>query len=190
MHDIRLIRDDPAAFDAALARRNVAPQSTALLALDEKRRALVTQSENLLAERNAASKAVGAAKAKGDEVEFERLRALVSDSKEKIAALDAEATEADAALRDALLEIPNLPLGDIPDGTDESDNVEDKKWGTPPALGFEPKQHFDLGEAMGCMDFEAAAKLPPAPRARPVHARHPCRPQRSDRSLDTRSCAR
>ena len=159
MHDIRLIRDDPAAFDAALARRKVEPQSSVLLALDEERRALVTKSETLLAERNAASKAVGAAKASGDDAEFERLRALVSDSKDKIAALDAEVAEADAALRDALLEIPNLPRDDIPDGADENDNVEDKKWGTPPTLGFEPKQHFDLGEAMGCMDFEAAAKL-------------------------------
>lgn len=159
MHDIRLIRDDPAAFDAALARRKVEPLSASLLALDEKRRALVTQSETLLAERNAASKQVGKAKASGDEAEFERLRALVSDSKEKIAALEAQTAEADAALRDALMEIPNLPRDDIPDGSDEADNVEDKKWGTPPALGFEPKQHFDLGEAMGCMDFEAAAKL-------------------------------
>jgi seryl-tRNA synthetase len=159
MHDIRLIRDDADAFDAALARRKVAPQSAALLALDEKRRALVTQSETLLAERNAASKAVGAAKASGDEAEFERLRTLVSESKDKITALEAEAAEADAALRDALMQIPNLPREDIPDGEDELGNVEDKKWGTPPALGFEPKQHFDLGEAMGCMDFEAAAKL-------------------------------
>jgi len=144
---------------AALARRKVEPQSASLLALDEKRRALVTQSETLLAERNAASKQVGAAKAKGDDAEFERLRALVSDSKEKIAALESETAEADAALRDALMLLPNLPRDDIPDGEDEADNVEDKTWGTPPELGFEPQQHFDLGEAMGCMDFEVAAKL-------------------------------
>ena len=134
MHDIRLIRDDPAAFDAALARRKAEPLSASLLALDEKRRGLVTESEQLLAERNAASKQVGKAKASGDEAEFERLRALVSDSKEKIAALETQTAEADAALRDALMEIPNLPRDDIPDGNDETDNIEDKKWGTPPAF--------------------------------------------------------
>ncbi len=159
MHDIRLIREDAAAFDAALARRKLEPQSASLLALDEKRRALVTQSETLLAERNAASKQVGAAKAKGDDAEFERLRALVSENKDKIAALEAETAEADAALRDALMQLPNLPNADIPDGADEADNVEDKKWGTPPSFSFDPKQHFDLGEAMGCMDFETAGKL-------------------------------
>ncbi len=159
MHDIRLIREDAAAFDAALARRKVDPQSASLLALDEKRRALVTQSETLLAERNAASKQVGAAKAKGDDAEFERLRALVSENKDKIAALEAETAEADSALRDALMQLPNLPNADIPDGADEADNVEDKTWGTPPSFSFEPKQHFDLGEAMGCMDFETAGKL-------------------------------
>ncbi|MCL4171160.1 UNVERIFIED_CONTAM: hypothetical protein GTU68_040474, partial [Idotea baltica] len=159
MHDIRAIRDDPAAFDAALARRGAAPESSALLALDQKRRDLVTQSEALLAERNAASKQVGAAKASGDEAEFERLRALVGERKEQITALEAQTAEADAALRDALMRLPNLPLDGVPVGADENDNVEDKTWGTPPTFTFEPKQHFDLGEAMGCMDFDTAAKL-------------------------------
>ncbi len=159
MHDIRFIRDNPEAFDAAMARRGLQPQSASLLALDEARRELVTRVDGLLTERNTASKQVGAAKAKGDDAEFERLRALVSDSKDKIAALEAEAAKADDALRDALMGLPNLPLDTIPDGEDEADNALDKTIGTPPAFDFAPKQHFDLGEAMGCMDFEAAAKL-------------------------------
>ena len=110
MHDIRQIRDAPHAFDAALARRGLPPASPEILALDETRRARIAAAETALAERNAASKAVGAAKARGDEAEFERLRALVAEKKDEIARLEAEAAAADAALRDLLLGIPNLPL--------------------------------------------------------------------------------
>lgn len=159
MHDIRQIRETPEAFDAALARRGLAPLSASLLTLDETRRGAVTGSESALAERNAASKQVGAAKASGDEAEFERLRALVAAKKEEIAKLEDEARTADAALRDALLEIPNLPYDDVPDGASEDDNVEVNRWGTPSTLDFNPVEHFDIAGVKPGMDFETAAKL-------------------------------
>jgi len=159
MHDIRAIRETPDAFDAALARRGDEPVAQSLLALDEARRTAIAAAEAALAERNAASKQVGAAKAKGDEVEFERLRALVTDKKAEIARLEAEAKAADEALQTRLLELPNLPLESVPDGADETANVELRRHGEPRRDLAAPKQHFELGEAMGCMDFEAAAKL-------------------------------
>ncbi|WP_298435686.1 serine--tRNA ligase [uncultured Jannaschia sp.] len=159
MHDIRTIRDDPAAFDAGLARRGLAPMSSELLALDTARRATITASEAALAERNAASKQVGAAKASGDEAEFERLRGLVADKKAEIARLEDEARETDAALRTALLEIPNLPDADVPDGADEGDNVEVNRWGTPATFDFAAKEHFEIAGVAPGMDFETAAKL-------------------------------
>ncbi|MGB3555057.1 MAG: serine--tRNA ligase [Jannaschia sp.] len=159
MHDIRTIRDDPAAFDASLARRGLAPISAELLALDEARRGAITGSEAALAERNAASKAVGAAKASGNEAEFERLRALVAAKKEELSRLEDEAREADAALRDALLEIPNLPDDDVPDGADEAENVEIKRWGTPRTFAFAAREHYEIAGVIPGMDFETAAKL-------------------------------
>lgn len=159
MHDIRTIREAPKAFDAALARRGLAPVSPAILALDERRRTLIRAAEGALAERNAASKAVGAAKGRGDTDEFERLRALVGAKRDEIARLEAEAAEADAGLRDLLLGVPNLPAADVPDGKDEADNVEIRRWGTPRDFDFAPREHFEIGEALGLMDFEAAAKL-------------------------------
>jgi seryl-tRNA synthetase len=159
MHDIRTIRDDPAAFDATLARRGMAPVSASLLALDEARRAAITGAEAALADRNAASKQVGAAKAQGDEAEFERLRALVADKKAEIARLEEEAREADTALREALLDLPNLPDPDVPDGADEADNVEIARWGTPRAFDFAPKEHYEIAGVRPGMDFETAAKL-------------------------------
>ncbi|QIE54628.1 serine--tRNA ligase [Pikeienuella piscinae] len=159
MHDIRLIRDDPAAFDAALARRGLAAQADAILAIDAARRARIAAAEGALAERNAASKLVGAARAKGDEAEFERLRALVAAKKAEIATLEEEAKAEDARLTDALMALPNLPLESIPDGADESGNVEVSRKGAPRDYPFKPKEHFEIGEAMGLMDFETAAKL-------------------------------
>ncbi|MEO0682142.1 MAG: serine--tRNA ligase [Pseudomonadota bacterium] len=159
MHDIRAIREAPEAFDAALARRGLSPVASELLSLDESRRARIAAAEAALAERNAASKQVGAAKAKGDEAEFERLRALVADKKAEIARLEEEAKAEDAALRDALMGLPNLPLADVPDGEDESGNVELRRHLSPRDHPFAPKEHWELGEAMGAMDFEAAAKL-------------------------------
>ncbi|WP_299646203.1 serine--tRNA ligase [uncultured Jannaschia sp.] len=159
MHDIRTIRDDPAAFDAALARRGLAPVSADLLALDETRRRAITGAEAALADRNAASKQVGAAKAAGDDAEFERLRVLVAAKKDEIAALEDEARKADEALRAALLEIPNLPDADVPDGKDEADNVEIARWGEPATFDFAAKEHFEIAGVIPGMDFETAAKL-------------------------------
>ncbi len=159
MHDIRMIRDNPAAFDAALSRRGVAPVSAQILDLDEGRRAKILAAETAQADANAAAKQVGAAKAKGDEAEFERLRALVATKKAEIAALNDEAKEADATLTTLMLTIPNLPYADIPDGADEADNVEIKKHGNPRNFAFNPVEHFEIPAIVPGMDFETAAKL-------------------------------
>jgi seryl-tRNA synthetase len=159
MHDIRAIRDNPQAFDAALARRGLPPQSPAILALDAERRARITEAEQATADQNRASREVGAAKARGDEAEFERLRALVADKKAEIARLTEEAKEKDRALDDLLLTIPNLPAPDVPDGADEADNVELKRWGSPRDLAFPALEHYDIPAARPGLDFEAAATL-------------------------------
>lgn len=159
MHDIRAIRENPEQFDAALARRGLSALSPGILALDEARRAAILAAETAQAEQNAASKQVGAAKAKGDEAEFERLRALVAEKKTEVAAMQAEASAKDAELRDILLTIPNLPLEEVPQGADEDDNVEISTWGTPRKLDFAPKEHFELSGVGANMDFGTAAKL-------------------------------
>lgn len=159
MHDIRLIRENPDAFDAVLARRALSPLSAEILAIDADRRARITAAETALADRNVASKQVGQAKASGDEAEFERLRALVTAKKDEIALLEAEAAVEDKRLNDLMLTIPNAPLDSIPEGNSEDDNLELHRHGTPRAFNFAPKEHFELGEAMGLMDFETAAKL-------------------------------
>ena len=159
MHDIRVIRDDPAAFDAALARRGLAPMSPEILALDADRRARIAAAETAQADQNKASKEVGAAKARGDDAEFERLRALVGEKKSEIAAMQAEADALDAQLRDLLMTIPNLPLDSVPDGADEDDNVEIRRWAEPPALDFQPVEHFEIAGVRAGMDFATAAKL-------------------------------
>ncbi len=159
MHDIRLIRETPEAFDAALARRGLAPVSAELLAIDAARRARILAAETAQAERNAASKEVGAAKARGDEAEFDRLRALVAEKKDEIARLEDEAKAEDAKLRERLMELPNLPREDVPEGADEADNVELRRVGTPPAFDFAPKEHFEIAGVKPGMDFETAAKL-------------------------------
>ncbi|MBZ4023923.1 serine--tRNA ligase [Rhodobacter sp. TJ_12] len=159
MHDIRAIRENPAQFDADLARRGAEALSGPVLALDEKRRAAILAAETAQAAQNAAAKQVGAAKAKGDEAEFERLRALVAEKKSEVAALQAEAAALDAELRDLLLTIPNAPLADVPEGEDEDQNVEVSRWGTPKSFAFTPKEHYELSAVGGNMDFETAAKL-------------------------------
>ncbi|MDC1399668.1 serine--tRNA ligase [Yoonia sp.] len=159
MHDIRTIRDNPAAFDAALSRRGIAPVSSRILAMDEARRAKILAAESAQAEANKAAKEVGAAKGRGDDAEFERLRALVAEKKSQIAALNDEAKAEDTALTDLLMGIPNLPDPSIPDGTDEADNVEIHRFGTPPALDFTAIEHFDIPAIRPGMDFETAAKL-------------------------------
>ena len=158
MHDIRAIRENPAAFDAAMARRGVLDASAALLQIDGDRRAAILAAETAQADQNKASKEVGAAKAKGDEAEFERLRALVAEKKAEVAAMQARAKELDDHLTDALMRIPNLPHDSIPDGADEHDNVEIHRWGTPRQIEG-AKEHYDLAAVQAGMDFETAAKL-------------------------------
>jgi seryl-tRNA synthetase len=159
MHDIRTIRENPAAFDAALSRRGLDGVSSDLLAIDEARRTKILAAETAAAAQNAASKEVGAAKARGDDAEFARLRALVAEKKAEIARLTDEAGAEDARLKDALLRIPNLPLDEVPTGRDEADNVEIRRWGTPRILDFTPREHFDIEGAKPGLDFETAAKL-------------------------------
>jgi seryl-tRNA synthetase len=159
MHDIRAIRDNPAAFDAALARRGLSPVSPIILALDETRRARILAAENAQAEANKAAKKVGAAKARGDDAEFERLRALVATRKDDIARLTDEAKAQDQALTDLLLTIPNLPHDDVPTGANEDDNVEIRRDGAPRNFAFQPLEHYQLPAVQGGMDFETATKL-------------------------------
>ena len=159
MHDIKAIRENPSAFDAALARRGDAPVSASLLALDESRRAKILAAENAQADQNKASKEVGAAKGRGDDAEFERLRVLVGEKKAEVAAMREEANALDTQLNEALAYIPNLPAADVPDGADEDDNVEVSTWGTPPTFDFTPKEHFEIAAVGGAMDFETGAKL-------------------------------
>ena len=159
MHDIRAIRENPAVFDAALARRGNAPVSSDILSLDTDRRACIQATEAAQAEQNKASKLVGAAKAKGDEAEFDRLRALVSEKKVEMASLGEEAKAKDEALADMLMGIPNLPFDDTPDGADENDNVEVHRWGTPREFNFTPKEHFELAATAEGLDFETAGKI-------------------------------
>ncbi len=159
MHDIRAIRENPQAFDAAMQRRGLSGVAAEVLAIDEARRAKITAAEAAQAERNAASKEVGAAKARGDEAEFERLRALVAEKKDEVARLEEEAKAEDQRLADLLMGLPNLPLDEVPDGADENDNVEIRRWGTPRSFDFAPREHFDIPAAKPGMDFETAAKL-------------------------------
>lgn len=159
MHDIRTIRENPEAFDAALAMRNAAPMSAEILAMDGRRRAKITKAEQALAERNAASKEIGRAKAQGLDEEFERLRLLVADKKAEIATLDAEAKAENDTLQNLLMTLPNRPYDDIPLGKDEADNIEIHRWGTPVSLDFEAKEHFELASVEANMDFETAAKI-------------------------------
>ncbi|MEM8655257.1 MAG: serine--tRNA ligase [Pseudomonadota bacterium] len=158
MHDIRAIRANPAAFDAALARRGDAAMSSSLLALDEARRAKILAAETAQAEQNKASKEVGAAKGRGDEDEFQRLRALVAEKKTEIARMQDAAKALDAELTDALARIANVPADDVPDGADEDDNVEIRRWGNPRNFEHDPKEHFEIAGVAASMDFETAAK--------------------------------
>ncbi len=158
MHDIRLIRDDPAAFDAALARRRFEPRSAALAALDERRRALLTEIQAGQARRNEASKAIGAAKAQRDEATAATLMAEVAALKERMPAIEAQEAALGAELTDALAGIPNLPLPDVPEGADEDDNLVEKTVGDPPAFGFAVREHDAIGPAIG-LDFETGVRL-------------------------------
>jgi seryl-tRNA synthetase len=159
MYDIKWIRENPEAFDRGLKRRGLEPLSAKLIALDEQRRAAITKSEQAQARRNAASKEIGQAKAKKDETTAAALMAEVATLKETMPALDDEQKKLGDQLDKELAQIPNLPLDEVPDGADEHGNVEKHKSGEKRSYPFTPKQHFELGEALGMMDFELAAKL-------------------------------
>jgi seryl-tRNA synthetase len=158
MHDIRAIREDPAAFDTGLQKRGLGPQSAGLLQLDEARRGRVTEAQALQTRRNEASKEIGKAKAARDEAKAEALMAEVAGIKDRMATLESEAAEAGRALDDALAALPNLPAAEVPEGADEHANVETKRWGTPRAFDFAPKDHADIGPALG-LDFEGGALI-------------------------------
>ena len=159
MHDIKSIRDNPQAFDAGLARRGLKPLSASLLAIDERRRASILASEQAQARRNAASKEIGDAKKAKDEARAAKLMAEVAELKTTMPELEAAAKAADEELANELSAIPNLPLGEVPDGVDEHGNVQRHVFGNRRNYAFAPKPHDDLGGALGDMDFEAAAKL-------------------------------
>jgi len=157
MFDIKWIRDNQEAFDAAMTRRGLAPQAAGLIALDTTRRDAQTEAQDIQAERNRLSKEIGAAKAKGEDAQ--EIMDAVSKTKTAEAEAEKAADEASVALNTALSELPNLPADDVPDGPDEASNVEVRTWGDKPTLDFTPKEHFDIGEALGFMDFETAAKM-------------------------------
>jgi seryl-tRNA synthetase len=157
MHDIRTIRADGAAFDAALARRFLAPVSAELLAKDIARRAAQTTLQDQQARRNALARQVGEGKRRG--ADTAALEAESTALRDEMAALEQQAASLDADIRTALAAIPNLLDSDVPDGRDESANIVLKQVGEPRDLGFQPRQHFELGEALGMMDFETAAKI-------------------------------
>ena len=158
MLDIHYIRENADLVDALLARRGHAPVSSDILALDQARRAAVTHAQDLQSARNAASKGIGAAKASGDEAEAQRLMAEVADLKQALQEAEEGERLADEALRAALAPIPNLPLDDVPVGSDEADNVEIRKIGTITDRG-DIEQHFEIGEALGLMDFNSAGQI-------------------------------
>ena len=159
MHDIRAIRENPAAFDAALSRRGISGMSAELLLLDEARRSAIKMAEDAKASINSLSRDAGAAKARGVEGDFNRIRGLVVERKEASDNSLKEAAALDARLKDALMRIPNLPLDEVPIGKNEDDNVEIRRWGNPRNFDFVPKEHFEIKGVQPGMDFETAAKL-------------------------------
>ena len=158
MHDIAYIRANPQAFDAALARRGADPVADRIIALDAKKREASTKVQQAQSRRNDASKAIGQAMGQGDKDKAEALKAEVAEIKASMPQWDDAASAAGSELDDLLATLPNLPADDVPDGKDEADNVEVYQWGKKRAFDFEPKEHADLGPALG-MDFETGAKL-------------------------------
>jgi seryl-tRNA synthetase len=158
MHDLKYIRENPQDFDAALIRRGAAPVAASVLALDENRRALLTEMQNAQARRNEASKAIGAAMGKGDTATAEALKAEVAALKDTFPALEEQERAAGEELDTLLAGLPNLPADDTPDGADETENVEIARWGTPRSFEFEPRDHADLGPVLG-LDFETGVAI-------------------------------
>ena len=159
MHDIKAIRDNPQAFDTGLARRGLAALSTGLIAIDQAKRDGQSRLQDAQNRRNALSKDVGAAMKAGDTDRAETLKAEVAALKNAITDGEEEERRLTVKLNDQLAAIPNIPLDEVPDGTDEHGNVEVRRWGYPPSHNFEPRQHFDVGETLKMMDFEIAAKM-------------------------------
>jgi seryl-tRNA synthetase len=159
MFDIRWIRENGEAFDAGLKKRGLLPMAADILAIDERRRAHITKLQEAQARRNAASKEIGKAKAAKDDKAAEKLMKEVADLKAQIQDGEEEEKSLTGAINHALAGLPNTPLPDVPDGRDADDNVEVRRWGDPPALDFKAKQHFEIGEALALMDFEAATRI-------------------------------
>ncbi|MBB3453397.1 seryl-tRNA synthetase [Rhizobium sp. BK313] len=159
MLDIRWIRENAEALDAALAKRGAEPLSQSLIALDEKRRSVIQSVQDMQSRRNAASKEIGAAMAQKNTELAEKLKAEVAEIKTSLPSAEEEERVLTAELNDALSRIPNIPLDDVPVGEDEHDNVVKLIWGAKPTWNHKPKEHFEIGEALGYMDFERAAKL-------------------------------
>ncbi|WP_417457371.1 serine--tRNA ligase [Kordiimonas sp.] len=159
MFDLKFIRENPEAFDAALSRRGEEPRASEIVELDAKHRALLTEAQAAQARRNEASKLIGRAKGQGNEEEAQALMDEVSGLKTRLSELEEEERTLGETLNTLLMSLPNMVYDDVPDGADENENVEVRTWGTPASFDFEPKEHFDLGEALGMMDFERAAKL-------------------------------
>jgi len=159
MFDVKWIRENAEAFDAGLGRRGLEPLAASILAIDDKRRAVVTDLQAAQTRRNAASKEIGKAKGAGDEAKASALMQEVADLKAALQSGEENERRLSAELRDRLAGIPNLPLDDVPEGADENDNVVVREVGTPPKFAFDIKQHFEIGEALGLMDFETAAKM-------------------------------
>lgn len=158
MHDIRLIRENPEAFDAGLARRGVAPVAASILALDEQRRFVATRMQESQNRRNEASKAIGKAMSQGDNATAEALKAEVAQLKDTLPALEIEEKDLATRLQDELARLPNIPTEEVPEGDDEKQNLEVSRWGSPREFDFAPKEHADLGPALG-LDFETGALL-------------------------------
>lgn len=159
MFDIKWIRDNAEAFDDGLKRRGLSPQAEAVIALDDQRRQTLTVLQDAQSRRNAASKEIGKAKGAKDDATASRLMAEVAALKDAIAKGEDDERRLDAQIKSVLEAIPNLPRPDVPDGADETGNVEVRRVGSPARVDFTPKQHFELGEALGLMDFEAAQKM-------------------------------
>lgn len=157
MHDLKFIRENPEAFDKGMAARGLDPHAAIILELDEKRRSAQTRLQEMQARRNAASREIGEAKKKGGNAD--ELVAEVQGLKDAMAALDEEEKATAEALNNYLVSLPNLPREDVPVGKDENDNVEVRKVGSPRQFTFQPREHFDLGEGLGLMDFESAGKV-------------------------------
>ncbi|MFB3151558.1 MAG: serine--tRNA ligase [Alphaproteobacteria bacterium] len=157
MFDIKWIRDNPREFDAGLTRRGLSPQAVEIVALDAERRKAVTAAQDIQSRRNALSKEIGAAKSKGEDASG--LIEKVASEKELQATAERQAASLSKELDDVLAGIPNLADTDVPDGADDTANVEIRSFGEKPAFDFTPKEHFDIGEGLGGMDFEGAAKL-------------------------------